>query len=150
MIPPFDPTTGNLPTGTHEATWDEVVARYGYTDHRRALLAGLETALRQLRAAGCRRVYINGSFVSAIESPGDFDACWQVEDVDILHLAVSAPALLELRPPRAEQKTLYLGEFFPAEESADLFGTAFLDYFQRDKRTGEPKGIIVVELGGLP
>ena len=63
MIPPTDPVTGNLPPGVHEATWDEFLARYGYTPHRLALLAGLKLALDGLRTAGCRRVYVDGSFV---------------------------------------------------------------------------------------
>lgn len=28
-------------------------------------------------------------------------------------------------------------------------GKAFLDFFQTDKRTGEPKGIVSMDLGGL-
>ena len=41
------------------------------------------------------------------------------------------------------------GEFFPADWSVQPDGTTFLDYFQRD-RTGQPKGIIAIDLGGLP
>ena len=29
MLPPFDPITGRLPPGEHEAAWDEVVDRFG-------------------------------------------------------------------------------------------------------------------------
>ena len=36
-IPPFD-ESGNLPEGVHEATWDEIVDRYGTNDRRRELL----------------------------------------------------------------------------------------------------------------
>ena len=32
--------------------------------------------------AGCRRAYVDGSFVTAKEVPGDFDGCWEAEDVD--------------------------------------------------------------------
>lgn len=49
--------------------------RCGYTPHRLILLAGPKAALDLLRAAGCRRVYVDGSFVSSEEAPGDFDAC---------------------------------------------------------------------------
>ncbi len=77
MIPPFEQASGNLPLGIHEATWDELVARFGYNQHRQALLAGLKVALQALGTAGCRRVYIDGSFVSAKELPGDFDGCWE-------------------------------------------------------------------------
>lgn len=147
MIPPFDPATGNLPPGIHEATWDEFLARYGYTPHRLALLAGLKAALDSLRAAGCRRAYIDGSFSTAKEEPGDFDGCWEVAGVDPNLLD---PVLLSFANRRAAQKAKYGGELFPAEGSADPFGTRFLDFFQCDRDTGDPKGIVGIDLGGLP
>jgi hypothetical protein len=51
---------------------------------------------------------------------------------------------------RAAQKAKYGGEFFPAESAADPFGTRFLEFLQHDKQTGDPKGIIAIDLGGLP
>lgn len=150
MIPPFDVNTGNLPPGIHEATWNKFLARYGYTPHRLALLAGLRAALDALRVAGCRRVYINGSFVSAKEAPDDFDGCWEVTGVDIDLLDRIEPVLLTFERRRAAQKAKFGGEMFPAEGSADPFGTRFLEFFQRDKNTGEPKAIVAIELGGLP
>lgn len=147
MLPTTDPATGNLPPGVHEATWPEFVARYGYNATRLALLAGLKSALDALRAAGCWRAYINGSFVSGNEEPGDFDGCWEATGMD---LTLLDPVLLTFARRRAAQKAKYGGELFPAEASADQFGTRFLDFFQRDKRTGEPKGIVAFNLGGLP
>lgn len=82
MIPDFDPATGNLPTGEHIATWRDMLERFGRTDWRRKLLVGMHEALRLLRDAGCKRVYIDGSFVTAKEVPGDYDACWDAKDVD--------------------------------------------------------------------
>jgi hypothetical protein len=35
---------------------------------------------------------------------------------------------------------------FPARWDADPSGTAFIEFFQRDKVTGEPKGIIAIDL----
>ncbi len=149
MIPPFDPATGNLPSGVHEATWGEVVARYGYTPHRLALLAGLKSALDALRAAGCRRAYLNGSFVSGKEAPGDFDACWEIDGVDLPRLALLAPALFDLRRGRRAQKAAYGGELIPVDRS-EPFGTSIRDIFQRDKATGAPRGIVALDLGELP
>src|SRR5919109_4373198 len=101
MIPPFEPSTGLLPAGVHEATWEELVARFGWTPHRLALLAGLKAALDALRVAGCRRVYIDGSFVTAKEAPGDFDGCWEMPGVDPDLLD---PVLLTFDNRRAAQK----------------------------------------------
>ena len=39
-------------------------------------MAGLRAALESLKSAGCRTVYLNGSFVTSKEAPNDFDACW--------------------------------------------------------------------------
>ena len=42
-----------------------------------------------------------------------------------------------------------MGEFFPASIIADIDGMSFLEFFQMDKETGRPKGIIAIDLGGL-
>ena len=145
-IPPFA-NSGNLPEGVHEATWDEIVDRFGTNDRRRELLDGLHRALDSLRSAGCRRAYIGGSFVTAQEEPGDFDACWEIAGVDPDRLD---SALLTFTDRRAAQKARFGGELFPAEAGADPHGTRFLDYFQQDKVTGERKGIVALDLEDLP
>lgn len=144
-IPPFE-DSGNLPEGIHEATWDEVVDRYGTTDRRRELLDGLQQALESLRAAGCRRLYIDGSFVTAKDEPADFDACWEAAGVDPELLD---PVLLTFANRRAAQKERFGGELFPADWEADPHGTRFLDYFQQDSVTGERKGIVALDLEEL-
>jgi hypothetical protein len=145
-LPPFA-DSGNLPEGVHEATWDEVVERFGANERRRELLEGLRQALDSLREAGCHRAYLDGSFVTAKEEPGDFDACWEAAGVDPDLLD---PVLLTFANRRAAQKERFGGELFPADAAADPHGTRFLDYFQRDKLTGEPKGIVALNLGELP
>src|SRR6476646_6535357 len=82
MLPPIDPVTGNLPPGVHESSWTELEAAFGGTPWRRQLLSGLRAALEALRVAGCRRAYVDGSFVTAKEVPGDFDGCWESQGVD--------------------------------------------------------------------
>jgi hypothetical protein len=72
----------------HEATWVELVARYGSTPHRLA--------------------------------------------------------------QRTAQKRKYGGELFPADWPADAHGTSLLLFFQRDRASGRPKGIIAIDLGDLP
>jgi hypothetical protein len=144
-IPPFS-DSGNLPEGIHDATWDEIVERFGTTDRRREFLDGLRRALEGLRDAGCRRAYLDGSFVTAKEEPGDFDACWEIAGVDADRLD---PVLLDFSDARAAQKERFGGELFPAEAVADPDGTRFRDYFQRDKLTADPKGIVALDLEKL-
>ena len=76
MIPRFE-MDGLLPPGIHWTDWDEFAARFGYNYRRRLLINGLREALENLKGAGCRTVYINGSFATRKELPNDYDACWE-------------------------------------------------------------------------
>lgn len=142
MMPGFDPA-GNLPAGIHWVTWKEMVAGLGFTPRRRRLLAGLREALALLKAAGCRAVYVDGSFVTAKPQPADFDACWAIGGVDPDELD---PVFLDFSNSRAKQKSRFLGEFFPAEIPEGISGRTFLEFFQRDKESGAPKGILALDL----
>ena len=145
MIPAYD-AQGNLPPGIHVADWREVESAFGGSSRRRILLNGLQEALRSLRDAGCRTAYIDGSFVTAKALPGDFDACWDAEGVNLDALD---PVLLEFAEARKAQKERYGGEFFPTDAPADPDGTRFLDYFQRTRGASEPKGIVKIDLEDL-
>ena len=59
------------------------------------------------------------------------------------------PVLLTFDPGRVTQKPKYRGELFPASAIAGRDGFSFLEFFQTDKETGGPKGIIVIDLGDL-
>lgn len=99
-----------------------------------------------LRDAGCKIVYVDGSFVTDKEIPGDFDACWEEAGVDPIILD---PVLLTFANGRAEQKMKYMGELFPASSDAVGDGYSFLEFFQTDKISGGRKGIIAINLGEL-
>jgi hypothetical protein len=142
VIPPLD-TAGNLPPGIHWATWREIDARFGTSPRRAELLTGLKQALQSLALAGCHTAYIDGSFVTAKQVPGDFDACWDPLGVDGERLD---PTLLDFSDRRKAQKARYGGELFPSVAFADPAGNTFLDFFQIDKNTGEAKGIIAIDL----
>ncbi len=146
MLPDFESATGYLPAGEHRATWQALVDRYGYTPWRRRLLDGLLKALQLLQSAGCRRAWIDGSFVTSREVPGDFDACWDSVGVDFDSLD---DRLLQFGQGRAVQKAAFLGELFIADLEADPQGTLFREFFQAD-RDGRRKGIVVIELSDLP
>lgn len=142
MIPEFT-AHGLLPEGIYSAIMAEVQERFGGNERRRQLLAGLIVALLLLREAGCRRVYINGSFVTAKEWPNDIDVCWDIEGVDADALD---PVFFDFSDGRAAQKARFGCEFFPAQVPEGVTGRAFLEFFQTDKQTGEPKGIIELKL----
>jgi len=139
-------SNGNLPPGIHKISWQELVEQYGYNTHRYKLLDGLKQALQNLKQAGCQIVYIDGSFVTNKELPEDFDGCWQWDNVDDNKLD---PVLLTFSNGRAAQKQKYGGELFP-NDLEGISALSFLEYFQLDKYTKQPKGIIQIELRELP
>ena len=72
---------------------------------------GLMAGLQNLRAAGCVRAFLDGSYMTAKPRPGDFDACWDPGGVDPTLLD---PVLLTFDNHRAAQKARSKGEFFPS------------------------------------
>lgn len=144
MLPALDVTTGYLPPGIHDSSWEEVVARFGFNAQRQRLLSGLKEALRALQNAGCRTVLIDGSFVTSKLHPGDFDAIWDRRGVDE---AKVDPVLLLFENRRAAMKTKFFGDLFPVELGGNP-GPPMLEFFQHD-RNGLPKGIVRLELGVL-
>lgn len=140
MIPQFD-KRGYLPPGKpYKASWVEFVERFGTTEHRRRLLDGLHRARLNLKAAGCRTVYVGGSFVTNEKEPRDWDACWEIEGVnfDLLDSTIVDEELKHL-----ERKRKYFGDLFL--QAPRLPGRNFVSFFQRD-RDGDRKGIIVIDL----
>jgi hypothetical protein len=132
---------GVLPPGEWSASWSEVVEAFGTSDWRRLLLSECRRALASLQAAGCKRAWIDGSFVTGKAHPGDIDACYDPVGVDV---ALLHPALRDLSPGRPAQKTEFRCEFLPniIEGSSGRF---FVEFFQQD-RDGRPKGIVVIDL----
>ena len=76
-LPEFD-SLGNLPPGEHEVSWTEFAERYGYNQARSSILGQIETWLMHMRHAGCRTVYIDGSFIceKAITMPAGIQPGW--------------------------------------------------------------------------
>lgn len=145
MIPEFD-ENGNLPPGVHFCEWEEFKDRFATNFTRQRMIDGLELGMTQLKSAGCLTIYIDGSFVTTKERPGDFDACWEENGVDLNYLKAIAPTLYNLAGRRAEQKSKYRGEFFPANYPANEDGITHIDFFQLDTRTNTRKGIIAIDL----
>jgi hypothetical protein len=145
MIPPLD-SEGKLPPGIHVAEWSEVESRFANSPYRAQLFEGLQTAATVLRAAGCARVYLDGSFVTSKLVPGDFDALWETTGVDVAILLSMEPCFGDFTNGRAAQKARFGGEFFPADLPELGSGRIFLDFFQTDRETGNLKGIVAIDL----
>jgi hypothetical protein len=115
---------------------------FAITPHRQWLFDGFTRAADALRVAGCDIIYLDGSFTTGKPHPDDYDGCWDHAGIDLGRLD---PVLLDFSHKRAAQKRKYLGEMFPALSSNGTGGT-FLDFFQVEKFSGEPKGIIRISL----
>jgi len=144
-IPGFD-GEGALPPGVHWANWEEFKQRFGINPHRKNLIRGLRDALICLQWAGCKTVYLDGSFVTAKISPSDFDGCWDPDGVDP---ALLDPILLKFDNERFAQKVKYRGELFVASLTESTSGLTFLEFFQQDKNSSRAKGIIALNLQGV-
>ncbi|MBO1350610.1 MAG: hypothetical protein EBE86_025985 [Hormoscilla sp. GUM202] len=145
MIPEFD-ENGNLPPGIHFCEWEEFKERFGTNLTRDRLIKGLSRAMTQLKAAGCRIIYIDGSFVTSKGKPKDYDACWENDGITLEYLKSIDPVLYNLAIGSSEQKNRYGGDIFPASYPADEAGNSYLDFFQLDSRTNIRKGIIAIDL----
>src|SRR5437016_2969692 len=97
-----------------------------------------------LARAGCQIIYLDGSFVTTVV-PREYDVCWERRGVNPLLLD---PIILNFDNGRAAQKLKYGGEFFVAEARESGSGKLFVEFFQVDKSTGNPKGIIAIDLRG--
>ncbi|MDH5548196.1 MAG: hypothetical protein OEZ43_21710 [Gammaproteobacteria bacterium] len=146
MIPDLVNLTGApwkvLPPNIHQASLREVEQSFATNPHRRGLFQGLVEALRALSVAGCRYVFLDGSYVTGKPKPGDYDACWNPTGVDVKLLD---PVFLDFKNKRANQKAKYKGEFFPFHLDAGN-GQAFIDFFQTESFTGKQKGIVLIDL----
>lgn len=134
---------GDLPRGIHQTTWEEFVERFGTNHYRMRMIRGLKSAIDNLKSAGCKKIYVDGSFVTSKRRPHDFDACWDPTDVEYARLD---PVLTDLTNGRKSQKTKYYGELFPTTNNSGR-GDTILEFFQQNRESGSPKGIVCIELG---
>lgn len=132
---------GLLPPGIHFGDWGEVELSFGFSPRRIWLLAGLRDALHELARVGCEFAYLDGSFVTDKEVPGDYDLCWDLNNVK---LAEIDPIFLDIAAPRAAQGAKYRGDLLPNVMEGGS-GMPFVDFFQVDKVSGRQKGIVAID-----
>jgi len=131
-----------LPPGVHIVKIKELEKFYITNSNRGHLFTGFNKAVTALLEAGCKTIFLDGSFVTSKPIPNDYDVCWDVDGVDENKLD---PVFFDFSNKRKEQKRKYYGEFFPIHFLAtdEIF---FYDFFQIDKHTGRAKGIIRINL----
>lgn len=145
MIPDWT-HEGLLPAGIHAAPWVEIESRFGWNAHRRSLMLGLRDGLTVLKGAGCKRLWLDGSFVTDKELPSDYDACWAPDNVQP---GLLDPILLNMQATdRQAIKSRYLGDLLIAGVELGT-GLTFVEFFQQT-RDGTPKGIVLLNLQEFP
>jgi len=139
----FDSDTGYLPAGVHRMEMTDFARLFVWNARRRFLFAGLAQAISALRAAGCRAILVDGSFVTAKENPGDWDAAYDPVGVD---RGLLDPILIQHHDRRKAMRAKYLGDLFPwTAVASSPSGPIFRQFFQKD-RDGVPKGVVEIQL----
>lgn len=137
---------GYLKPEIHLMSWVEFRETFGYNSHRQELLEGMELAIEDLRSIGCKAIFVDGSFITPEELPGDFDLCWEDKGVDILKAYAKCPPLFDVGRKFEKMKKRYRGDVVPASHEADWDrGINYLGFFMED-REGREKGIIRIEI----
>ena len=141
-IPPFRPD-GYLPEGVFLASEAEVTFRFGAsTRKRRRLALRLRRWIELCRLVGGRRLFVDGSFVTAKADPKDVDA------------VILLPANFEQQVGEGNDSALELEEMlltrrpeeiFAAEDDADW--NEWIEFFSRTRETdGRRKGLVEIAL----
>lgn len=143
MIPNFVKVSGSpwelLPPGIHDSTLEEVLNRFTLNASRKLQYEGLLKALDNLFRSGCPQIFLDGSYVTSKPIPADYEVCW---DVRFVNYDLLDPIFFDFTNQRQKQKEKYGGEFFPAQLTEEMSGRPFLNFFQTDKHSGKPKGIV--------
>jgi uncharacterized protein DUF6932 len=140
-IPAFRPD-GCLPEGLHEASEEEVAARFGQSTSRREYLLGrLHRWLELARAVGARRFFINGSFVTDKAEPGDVDAVVWLPDDWNAQLGAGEPAAIQLWEMIKSRQP---EEVFAAVDASEW--AEWLDFFSSLRNSTRRKGVIEIWL----
>jgi len=98
---------------------------------------------KNLKDAGIKTVYLDGSFITTKEFPNDIDGCWDYNEN--INLNKLDPVFLDFNNSRKNMKHKYGVDFFIANTIELGSGLPFVKFFQ-STRNGEDKGIILIEL----
>lgn len=145
VIPDFD-ANGILSPGIFLTSLDEFEKRFVYGLKRKVLFQGLLKLMSDLKSVGCTTIYVDGSFVTDKVRPGDIDVCWDERGLDLHKIHAVLPVLFDFSSSRRAQQLKYGCDIFPAYWTESGSSIYFIDFFQRDKKTGCIKGIIELKL----
>jgi hypothetical protein len=142
MIPDFRDDR-YLPEGLHVATEAEVTFRFGTdTPRRKRLALRLRRWIELSRAVSAKRLFVDGSFVTAKPEPNDVDAVVWLPDDFAQRVSNGQPEAIELETMLL---TRHPEEIFAAEDRRDW--DDWLEFFSRTREAnGRRKGVVEVEI----
>lgn len=134
---------GYLPDGLFPAPLEEVSARFGGGNRQRRRLAiRLARWVELSKAVKAKRLFVDGSFVTAKEHPNDVDAVVQLPDDFRDQLISGSDAAVELEEMLLTRQPQ---EIFAEEDDGDW--DDWLEFFSRTRESDQRrKGLIEVEL----
>jgi hypothetical protein len=137
---------GNLVPGFYDMSLEKVGSIFCFNRHRAWLFEGVKLAIEDLKKIDCKTVYLDGSYVTKIELPKDFDMCWDDTGLDLVKVSKICPPLFDCGWKMKKMKARYRGDVAPANSIADMDkGINFLGFFTEDKQ-GRDKGIIRISI----
>jgi hypothetical protein len=141
-IPDFR-ADGFLPEGVHDATIDEVVARFGaQNERRRRLAAQLVQWIDLSKAVGIIRILVAGSFVTSKARPVDLDAVVLLPADFAEQVAQGRMAALQLSKIMTDRQP---SDLFPADDWRDW--RSWCEFFAKSREENVPvKGMVQIWL----
>ena len=142
MIPDFR-DDGYLPEGLYLASEAEVLSRFGVSSvQRRRLSLRLKRWIELSRCVAARRLFVDGSFVTAKLEPDDVDAVVWLADDFVLRVARGDIEAIELETMLLTRRP---EEIFAAEDRRDW--DDWIQFFSRTREAdGRRKGLVEVQL----
>lgn len=137
---------GWLPEGHYDVSWEVVISVFGGSpgSRRERVLHGLLDWRDRARSKNVSGLLVlNGSFISAQESPSDFDALLVFDDHvrELLENDIEAKGLLAYSSCKSRGFDLLI-----LSATVVLADPASTQVWDRDKKTGKPKGVLEVAL----
>ena len=148
MVAAFDPNTGALPPGNHQATLEQIAKRLGFAPPS-LVTKGAPHRRRSLLGGRYRRDLHRRQLLYEKPDPGDVDGYWVEPDegvYDRIEPYWIGFELVLVPHPRKWKWRMWADhgvEFFihPAMQASPEFG--FPEFFRQD-RGGRPRGVIQV------
>jgi hypothetical protein len=138
----LDPTTGLLPPGEHPASMEELEAAFCWNYRRRQYFKNLELIVGKLKERSVSRIWVDGSFVTSEDRPGDIDVIFDPEG----RSTASWGILHHLR--RRELKRQFHIDLMPypspqKDPNNPFASKTILEYFKTG-RDGSEKGVVIL------